>query len=118
MRLKIKHEWLYRISPRLFRKVNRVQNEWRGKPSETGDEIWLHIKPTKDSIDKHLQDTEGRSNVKKEKYEGALPMTIEATEQLGPSLPLCVRLKSGHPGLQATRLQADGLTLTGAVRRT
>jgi len=55
MRLKITHEWIYRISPKLFRKLNRIKAERAGRQAETGDEIWLHIKPTQEIIDQYLQ---------------------------------------------------------------
>ena len=68
MRLRIRHEWLYRISPKLSRRIRRKQNEQKGKPSETGDEIWLHIKPSKDSVERHQRKLERESNMKDEEY--------------------------------------------------
>ena len=62
VRLRIRHEWLYRISPKLFRRVRRKQNERRGKPPETGDEIWLHIKPSADTTVRHTEATEQTSS--------------------------------------------------------
>jgi platelet-activating factor acetylhydrolase len=49
-RLRIRHEWIYRISPPLARKVRRKENERKGRGPETGDEVWLHSKPTKESL--------------------------------------------------------------------
>jgi platelet-activating factor acetylhydrolase len=56
MRLRIRHEWLFRTSPSLFRKVQRYQHQRKGRSPETGDEVWLHIKPTKESMEQHLKD--------------------------------------------------------------
>lgn len=81
MRLKIRHEWVYRVSPKLFRRLNRAKAEREGRAVETEDEIWLHIKPTQEVIDKHLSSLEGRSNAKKAKFEGAIPMTSDCTEK-------------------------------------
>lgn len=54
-RLKIRHEWLFRVSPKLFRKLHRIQNQRKGRAPETGDETWLHAKPSRESIVLHLR---------------------------------------------------------------
>lgn len=59
-RLKIRHEWLYRVSPQLARKVRRKENERKGRAPETGDEVWLHCKPSRESIQEYLEKSPGR----------------------------------------------------------
>lgn len=80
VRLKIEHEWLYRLSPKLFRAAGRKQAKRMGREPETGDEIWLHVKPTPDSIESHLKRNEGRKEVRDEKFEEATPMMSEETD--------------------------------------
>ena len=88
MRLKIRHEWLYRMSPRLARKVHRTNNKRKGKPAETGDETWLHIKPTADVIDEYLRKVKGHSQDKEENSRGAISTshhdTIDGTADETP----------------------------------
>lgn len=81
VRLKIKHEWVFRISPSLFRKLNRRQAEKQGRRPETGDEIWLHVRPTQECVDRHMEKADSRSSSGKESHEGVLPMGDEATEE-------------------------------------
>jgi platelet-activating factor acetylhydrolase len=45
LKLEIRHEWLYRISPRLFQRYTRWENERRGREPQGFDEFWLHHKP-------------------------------------------------------------------------
>lgn len=52
-RLKIRHEWAYRISPKLFRKLKRAQAERQGKVEDTTNEVWLHSKPTEELVGEH-----------------------------------------------------------------
>jgi len=52
-RLKIRHEWAYRISPKLFRKLKRARAERKGVVDHTGNEVWLHSKPPKKLIVEH-----------------------------------------------------------------
>jgi platelet-activating factor acetylhydrolase len=52
-RLKIRHEWAYRINPKLFRKLKRARAERKGVADHTGDEVWLHSKPPKKLIVEH-----------------------------------------------------------------
>ncbi|TKA24944.1 hypothetical protein B0A50_06042 [Salinomyces thailandicus] len=85
MRLKIRHEWLYRLSPQLFAKLDRKKARREGRKAQSDDEIWLHVKPTKEAVERHLQANEGRSNNKKAKFEGALPMTGNAEEDGEPA---------------------------------
>lgn len=61
MRLEIRHEWLYRISPKLFRKLKRWDNKRHDRDDDTGDEVWLHMKPTEKALEDHLRRTPGRS---------------------------------------------------------
>ena len=76
--IKQRHRWLYRLSPKLFRQLNRTHNELTGKDEETGDEIWLHIKPTAETIDRHLKRVEGEFGRRNEKFTDALPKVEEA----------------------------------------
>lgn len=59
-RLHIPHEWLYRLSPRLFRELSRREDKRKGRVIEAGDEVWLHCKPTEKSLKQYLDRT-GRS---------------------------------------------------------
>jgi hypothetical protein len=52
-RLKIRHEWAYRMSPKLFRKLKRARAERKGVVDHTGNEVWLHAKPPKKLIVEH-----------------------------------------------------------------
>jgi platelet-activating factor acetylhydrolase len=63
-RIRIPHEYLYRISPKLFRKVKRYKAERNGEQDETGAEIWLHSKPSAEIISKHLYRTSSDSRTK------------------------------------------------------
>lgn len=54
LRLKIRHEWFYRTSPKLFRKLKRKKLEREGKsPDEAGNEVWLHYKPPLELLEEH-----------------------------------------------------------------
>ncbi|KAK5132930.1 hypothetical protein LTR08_008378 [Meristemomyces frigidus] len=79
-RLKIKHEWLWRLSPSTFHKVNKRRAEKAGRQPETGDEVWLHVKPTPEVIERHMEKIEGRASLKEDKVESAMPMTADAKE--------------------------------------
>lgn len=59
MRLSIRHEWLYRISPKLVRRLKRRQAHQDGRDPETFDEIWLHCKPTQESLDRYRREKLG-----------------------------------------------------------
>jgi platelet-activating factor acetylhydrolase len=52
-RLKIRHEWAYRISPKLFRKLKRAKAQHEGKDGDTGNEVWLHSKPDEGLVEEH-----------------------------------------------------------------
>ena len=54
-RLKVRHEWLYRISPKLLRKIQRQSKQQKGRPAEKGAEHWLHIKPSAEVIEQYRQ---------------------------------------------------------------
>ncbi|KAF7184995.1 putative phospholipase A2 [Pseudocercospora fuligena] len=60
-RLKIRHEWVYRISPKLFRALKRKDAKRHGRSPQLGDEIWLHCKPSKETVEDYLRRTTGRS---------------------------------------------------------
>ena len=76
--IKQRHRWLYRISPKLFRQLNRTHNDFKGRDEETGDEIWLHIKPSAETIDQHLKKVESHSEARKQKFADAMPKSQEA----------------------------------------
>lgn len=67
-RLRIRHEWAYRISPKLFRKIKRAKAEREGKTDYTGNEVWLHSKPDEELVMKHrervMRDAEGGQTAK------------------------------------------------------
>jgi platelet-activating factor acetylhydrolase len=52
-RLKIRHEWFYRLSPKLFRKVKRAKAQREGRVGDTGNEIWLHSRPDEELLAEH-----------------------------------------------------------------
>ncbi|GAB1727019.1 hypothetical protein NU195Hw_g3872t1 [Hortaea werneckii] len=81
MRLKIRHEWLYRMSPRLFTKADRAAARRRGRKAQSDDEIWLHAKPTPEAIEAYLHETGGENNLKQAAREGHLPMAAGSVEQ-------------------------------------
>ncbi|KXT03924.1 hypothetical protein AC578_9308 [Pseudocercospora eumusae] len=60
-RLKIRHEWVYRISPKLFRALKRKDAKRHGRSPQLGDEIWLHSKPSKEIVEEYFRRTTGRS---------------------------------------------------------
>jgi len=89
-RLKIKHEWVYRISPKLFRKMQRRSNQKRGRSTETGGEVWLHVKPTPETIRRHLQskdNADGRKARDEDAVEGATAEQGEEEEAEPVVLP-------------------------------
>lgn len=58
-RLKIRHEWLYRMVPRTGKKMLlRRQGVTVQGP---GDEVWLHTKPCDDDLEEYLAKKTGRS---------------------------------------------------------
>lgn len=71
-RLKIRHEWAYRISPKLFRKLKRARAERKGIVDHTGNEVWLHAKPPKKLIEEH------QSRVEHEAYATDAPAGNES----------------------------------------
>jgi platelet-activating factor acetylhydrolase len=61
MRLKIEHEWLYRINPKWARKIYRKHIERKqDKDPDLGSEIWLHVKPPEELLERHRCEVEGR----------------------------------------------------------
>ncbi len=104
MRLKIRHEWLLRISPALFRKVQRVRNEQKGKPPETGDEAWLHVKPTAESVEHFMRGMEKPQDQQK-KYDDALPAADAGEEDQGK--PIHAPFKGGEGAKGSTAVNQD-----------
>ncbi|KAF2162210.1 hypothetical protein M409DRAFT_27217 [Zasmidium cellare ATCC 36951] len=85
MRLQIKHEWLYRLSPRIFRQFKRWEMKRKGHPEPAAsEEIWLHTKPTLSSIEEYLERTPGRDPHKKEDFDGSIPISHEMTSEGTP----------------------------------
>jgi platelet-activating factor acetylhydrolase len=81
LRLKIRHEWMYRISPKLFLRLNRRGAEKHGRVPETGDEIWLHVKPTPESIATHVDRRASYSKLHQARRAGDMPMAAGPEEQ-------------------------------------
>ncbi len=71
-RLRIRHEWLFRVSPKLYRKAIREEDKRKGRAVETGDEVWVHIKPSAETLAKHLEDKEKPAE-RQGKVEDAMP---------------------------------------------
>jgi platelet-activating factor acetylhydrolase len=86
-KLLIKHEWLYRISPQLFRSLKRRHLKRKGHGPETGDEVWLHVKPSADSIEDYLNRTPGRQADAKEDFQDELPEAHEDADKEDPVRP-------------------------------
>jgi len=82
-RLKINHEWMYRISPRLFRSIRRRKARREGREDETGAEIWLHAKPSPEVIAEHLHKNSDRSGEKRDQFQDTLPMTDKRESDVG-----------------------------------
>ena len=80
-RIRIPHEAVFRISPKLFRKLKRQQAERKGEQVETGAEIWLHAKPSAESIAQHLHRTSGDRQKKGEQFDSALGSASEPMGQ-------------------------------------
>ncbi|KAK5168313.1 uncharacterized protein LTR77_006882 [Saxophila tyrrhenica] len=72
MRLKIRHEWLFRISPTLFRKIRQLRNQQKGEQPDSYDEVWLHVKPSAEAIDQHMQSMD-KNPVLRERVTQAMP---------------------------------------------
>lgn len=82
-RLRINHEWMYRISPSLFRSLTRRKARKEGREGETGAEIWLHAKPGPEAIADHLRRNLDRSDEKRDQFEDTLPMTDTRESDVG-----------------------------------
>lgn len=79
-RLRIDHEWVYRISPKLFRRLKRWEMQRKGYPPETEDEVWLHIRPEQELLDEYLERTPIRESSRKENFGANAATTMhEAT---------------------------------------
>ncbi|KAK0925728.1 hypothetical protein LTR91_025755 [Friedmanniomyces endolithicus] len=86
-RLQIKHESLFRLSPKLYWKLKRRKAAKEGRRPETGDEVWLHIKPTAEVLEQFNQQTGklgGRSRSMEAVTRGALPVNDLFTENSTP----------------------------------
>lgn len=59
-KLRIRHEWIYRISPQAARKLKRWENEKKGRAEEKGDEVWLHWKPSRERMEGWLRRKGGK----------------------------------------------------------
>ena len=75
-RLKIRHEWAYRISPKLFRRLKRAKAQREGRDGDTGNEVWLHSKPDEELVKEH------QSRVTKEAGGEHVPATDLAAESV------------------------------------
>lgn len=60
-RLRIRHEWIYRLSPKAARKLRRWENQKNGRAEERGDEVWLHLKPGAKELERWMR---GRSSAR------------------------------------------------------
>jgi platelet-activating factor acetylhydrolase len=86
-RLQIKHEWAYRLSPKVFRSMKRRESKRKGHGPETGDEVWLHMKPSAESIEDYLERTPGRNPKLKEDFQDVLPEAHEDADTEEPVRP-------------------------------
>lgn len=83
-RLQIRHEWIYRISPKLFRSLKRWKMKRQGHPPQPNDEIWLHSKPREHVVDHFLRSVSGRDPDHKEDFDLDGPATQEGTDEVKP----------------------------------
>lgn len=81
-RLQIPNEWLYRISPKLFRRFLRRADKKAGRKPDEFHEVWLHVKPSADSIERYLE-SQGRDNDDeiRRRLAGTLPSCGEDSNQ-------------------------------------
>jgi len=86
-RLQIRHEWMFRISPKFFRQLKRWDLKRKGVPEEATDEVWLHIKPSEETIYQHLERTPGRHPDERERFDQGAPVTFEKTATGEPVEP-------------------------------
>ncbi|CAK4032819.1 platelet-activating factor acetylhydrolase-like [Lecanosticta acicola] len=103
MRLGIRHEWIYRISPKFFRQVKRWDMQRKGHAPEAGDEVWVHVKPTESVMEKFYQRTPGRDGHQDE-CDGCTQVTEDATAE-GSTV-----LMNNPPGGQAAFKHPEGAT--------
>lgn len=78
-KLQIRHEWAFRISPKFFRHMKRKEMKRKGLPAQASYEVWLHTKPTIDSIEQHLERTPGRSAEERKDLDQGAAITEEHT---------------------------------------
>jgi platelet-activating factor acetylhydrolase len=68
-RIRIQHETVFRISPKLFRKIKRHRAEQNGEAHDTYAEIWLHAKPSVKSIAEYMHAISGNPKRKAELFD-------------------------------------------------
>ncbi|SMQ46685.1 unnamed protein product [Zymoseptoria tritici ST99CH_3D7] len=93
-KLQIKHEWLYRLSPQMFRSLKRRDAQRKGHGPEAGDEVWLHMKPDWQTIEDYLGRFPDMSAEAKEEIREKFPESHEEAEVDDPVQP--AKPPSGH----------------------
>ncbi|SMR43045.1 unnamed protein product [Zymoseptoria tritici ST99CH_1E4] len=93
-KLQIKHEWLYRLSPQMFRSLKRRDAKRKGHGPEAGDEVWLHMKPDWQTIEDYLGRFPDMSAEAKEEIREKFPESHEEAEVDDPVQP--AKPPSGH----------------------
>lgn len=58
VRLKVRHEWLWRVNPELAKKIKKRKLEREGKEVDDFKEVWLHVKPTAENIEAYCLNVE------------------------------------------------------------
>lgn len=75
-RLRIPHEWSYRLFPKTAQKVRLMADSKKHEPPDKGGEVWLHVKPKAEAIEDHYKRS-NRSNWEKTQRDGGGPMTVD-----------------------------------------
>lgn len=70
-RLRIRHEWLYRISPSAAREFERRKAKREGRSPNTSDEVWMHVRPSDESVAEYLRRIKGPNETDDEAEERA-----------------------------------------------
>ncbi|EME49139.1 hypothetical protein DOTSEDRAFT_68019 [Dothistroma septosporum NZE10] len=83
-RLQIRHEWFYRISPKLFRSFKRWRMEQKGHSPQRNDEIWLHSKPQEQVLADFLRNVPGRDPDRQDNFDVHGAVTDEGTDEVKP----------------------------------
>ena len=76
-----RHRWTYRLSPKAFRHIKRTQQDIKGHGPETGDEIWLHIKATEESMNRYHTRVEADIASQEDKLAAGSPKTHEQSSK-------------------------------------